>query len=130
MIRSTGNDLMLAAFLLYILINSFTMMNMLVGILVEVVGNTAEGEKTRLLEEHVRESIKTIFRQMDKDQSGRITQSEFMDMRKHNTVMRSLADLEIQEKHFEWYSQLLFEPDAYGGEATINFDKLLNMLVR
>eukprot|EP00929_Paragymnodinium_shiwhaense_P046485 TRINITY_DN23669_c0_g1_i3.p1 TRINITY_DN23669_c0_g1~~TRINITY_DN23669_c0_g1_i3.p1 ORF type:complete len:578 (+),score=97.76 TRINITY_DN23669_c0_g1_i3:158-1891(+) len=129
MIRSTGNYMMLAAFLLYILINSFTLMNMLVGILVEVVGNTAEGEKQRVLEEYVRESIKTIFRQMDKDESGRITRAEFLAMRRHKTVMKSLADLKIKEKQFDMYTELLFEPDATG-EASISFEKLLNMLLR
>jgi hypothetical protein len=61
-IRSTDNLFMLAAFIMYILINSFTMMNMLVGILVEVVGNTAEGEQTRGLEESVKENIMSIVK--------------------------------------------------------------------
>lgn len=129
-IRDTENIWMLSAFIIYILINSFTMMNMLVGILVEVVGNTADEEKKRLLEEKVRDSIKSIFIEMDKDKSGMVSRKEFQEMRRHKTVARALNDLQIKEKQFDMYCELLFEKTETGEETSIGFEKLLNMILR
>lgn len=71
---------MLFFFLLYVLLNSFTMLNMLTGILVEVVGNTAESEKKALTETSVKQSIKRLFETTDKDGSGLISKQEFLEM--------------------------------------------------
>merc|ERR1719199_1177200 len=46
-IRESGNLWMLACYIAFILISSFTILNMLIGILCEVVGATAESEKTK-----------------------------------------------------------------------------------
>eukprot|EP00929_Paragymnodinium_shiwhaense_P000975 TRINITY_DN101184_c0_g1_i1.p1 TRINITY_DN101184_c0_g1~~TRINITY_DN101184_c0_g1_i1.p1 ORF type:complete len:585 (+),score=182.02 TRINITY_DN101184_c0_g1_i1:126-1880(+) len=128
-IRSTENTMMLLAFIVYILINSFTMMNMLVGILVEVVGSTAESEKNRVLEEHVCETIKGIFKGLDQDGSGMITRSEFNDMLSDERVMAALQDLDIAQKQFEQYATLLFESDD-DEPVQISFSKLLTMILR
>jgi len=129
-IRSTGNTLMLVAFITYILINSFTIFNMLTGILVEVVASTSSGEKEKQLEDGVRDSIKTIFLRMDQDGSGRITKKEFETMIQDAGVKKSLADLEIKERQFEMYVELLFDPTDSCSEAYITFDKLINMILR
>jgi voltage-gated sodium channel len=80
-IRGAGDYHILALFIVYILINSFTLMNMLVGILVEVVGATSDGENKRLVEDSASDSIKTIFTEMDQDASGKITREEFLNVR-------------------------------------------------
>merc|ERR1711920_825046 len=129
-IRATEDMWMLTAFLLYILLNSFTMMNMLVGILVEVVGNTAEGEKQRLLQEGVKESIMTIFTQMDQDCSGMISKEEFQQMKHDAKVMEALSDLDINEPQFDKYVQLLFQSDDNGVCASLSCEKLLDAICR
>lgn len=144
-IRSTDNHkAMLLAFIAYILINSFTMMNMLVGILVEVVSKTAEREKMSMLEDQVRENITQIFDKMDKDGNNEITRKEFLEMRGHKSVMKALLDLGIEEKQFEQYAELMFEvregnaKEKEGDvakavdvdEFSISFDMLLNMILR
>eukprot|EP00931_Biecheleriopsis_adriatica_P107292 TRINITY_DN8163_c0_g1_i1.p1 TRINITY_DN8163_c0_g1~~TRINITY_DN8163_c0_g1_i1.p1 ORF type:complete len:581 (-),score=149.62 TRINITY_DN8163_c0_g1_i1:117-1859(-) len=111
-VRNQNNMWMLAAFILYILLNSFMMLNMLVGILVEVVGSTAEAETARVAQEQAREAIMTIFTQMDSDGSGLITKEEFADMKLDSKVMAALQDLGIKEKQFDTYVQLLFQPPA------------------
>mmetsp|Transcript_69266 Transcript_69266/g.150761 ORF Transcript_69266/g.150761 Transcript_69266/m.150761 type:complete len:564 (+) Transcript_69266:124-1815(+) len=127
-IRASGNYMMLLCFIVYILLNSFTMMNMLVGILVEVVGSTAEGEKNRMLEENVRESIRTIFGKMDQDGSGVISRNEFLKNARHRTVMKALEELNIKDKEFETYVEIMFEEGK--DDEGIAFDKLLNTILR
>lgn len=125
------NDLwMLTLFLCYILLNSFTLLNMLTGILVDVVGNTAEGENDRLVQAGVMESVHRIFVQMDQDGSGVITQSELMAMKEDESVMNALRKLGIKEKHFDMYVELLFETHTQGGnEPTFDFEALMETIL-
>jgi len=109
-IRTQNNYWMLAAFICYIVLNSFMMLNMLVGILVEVVGSTSEAESTRASKEQATDAIMTIFTSMDSDGSGLITKDEFSNMKYDSDVMAALLDLGIKDKQFDMYVQLLYNP--------------------
>lgn len=125
-IRASENIWMLLFFLLYILFNSFTMLNMLVGILVEVVGATADGEKERFAEEHLQITIKALFKKLDKDSSGLITRSEFVQMKGSRTVMKALEKLGITDSQFSKYADLLFENNVEG----VDFQNLLTLILK
>jgi len=133
-IHAQNNIWMLAAFIFYILLNSFMMLNMLVGILVEVVGSTAEAESQRTSKEQAAEAILTIFTSMDSDGSGLISKEEFATMKYDANVMTALRDLGIKEKQFDMYVQLLFDlPDkdpSSQGEAAMGLEKLVEALCR
>lgn len=125
-IRKTQNAFMLILFILFILISSFTILNMLIGILCEVVSATAEREKTKSAQESLREAIKTIFNTLDKDNSGCISKEEFVMMRKDPHVRQALKEMEINERHFQKYCEIAFQkPDA-----RIEEDDLIRMLLR
>lgn len=122
---------MLIAFILFVLISSFTILNMLIGILCEVVGATGEGERAKNLEQRVRIAINQLFEQMDKDKNGKITREEFLSMRRHKNVMDALKDLDIKQKHFDMYADLLFKPEEEGAPApTFDWEKTINMIMR
>lgn len=124
--------MMLVLFIVYILLNSFTMMNMLVGLIAEVVANTADSEQKRILEESVCDSIKAIYHQMDADKNGLISKDEFESMRVDPEVRKALADLDIKDKQFAQFADLLFQkgPASDKGDQYCDFDNLLNVLLR
>jgi len=122
---------MLSAFVIFVLISSFTMLNMLIGILCEVVQATGEGERNKNTEAHVRESITTLFNKIDKDKNGEITREEFLSMKRDKNVMKALQELDVKAKHFEMYADLMFNPQEEGGEIpTFDFEKTINMIMR
>jgi hypothetical protein len=131
-IRKQENyEWMEAVFILYILLNSFMMLNMLVGILVEVVGSTKEAESERIARANARDAIMTIFKQMDSDGSGKITQEEFKGMKKDEGIMEAFAELDIKAKQFDMYGQLLFgTKDKDGGTPEMSFKTLLDAICR
>merc|ERR1719265_2229468 len=92
-IRGDGKASMIVAFLIYIVIASFMMMNMLLGILVEVVGNSAEGEKKIMKEANFREAVTDILLMMDKNTDASISKDEFKDMRGNEALSKVLADM-------------------------------------
>jgi len=137
-IRETGKMGMLALFIVFILISSFTILNMLIGILCEVVSATAESEKTKAAETCVKEAITTLFHKLDVDGSGNVTEDEFMMMREDQTVRGALEEMDIYESHFNRYCEILFhghmdaDPDSEQAKEkpTISFDTLITMILR
>lgn len=137
-IMAQGDPWMLISMILFILIASFNVLNTLVGVLVEVVCATSEGEKLKAKDARVRETIRAIFDQMDEDHSGLISHTDFIHMKDHKTVMKALRELHINERHFDIFGELLFRtnagddtegPDAGPVEAReLSFDKLLTMI--
>lgn len=130
-IRGSNKTLMLIFFIIFVLISSFTMLNMLIGILCEVVCATGEGERFKSTQESAKEAITTLFKKMDRDNNGEISRNEFMEMKRSDKVMNALKDLEIKGKHFEMYADLMFKPEEEGGPMpTFDFDKAFNMIMR
>jgi len=128
---SKKNTSMMIAFVAFVLISSFTMLNMLIGILCEVVCATGEGERNKNTEVHVREAINNLFTTMDTDKNGEITREEFLSMKQDKKVMSALQELEVKAKHFEMYADLMFKPEEGSTkEPTFNFEKTINMIMR
>jgi len=131
-IRETGNMFMLSLFVVFIVISSFTILNMLIGILCEVVSATAESEKTKTAESSVKEAITEIFDTIDLDQSGTITEKEFITMRDDPKVKSALEEMDIYQSQFARYCEILFKNQELpeGKTPTINFDTLIAVLMR
>lgn len=129
-IRETENYWMLSCAVVFILISSFMMLNMLIGVLVEVVGATAAGEKEKSVELNVREAIGEIFHRMDKDSNRAISRQEFLAMRKDKNVMDALSELDITGPHFNLYAELFFRQEENGVTPSLTYDKLVSMILR
>lgn len=130
-IRESKNHWMMVAFVVFILISSFMMLNMLIGVLVEVVGATAECERATNIEDKVREAIGNIFATMDDNKNNVIDREEFMKMSDSEEVMAALSELDINQTHFELYAELLFKPDKKTKKTeSLNYDKLVSMILR
>lgn len=129
-IRASGNFWMLAAFIICILISSFMMLNMLIGVLVEIVGATAQGEKEQAVELNVREAISSIFEKMDADSNKEISMKEFLGMKDDERVMKALAELDITAPHFNLYAELFFRAEESGVTPSLTYDKLVSMILR
>jgi len=127
---SNKGPTMLTFFIIFVLISSFTMLNMLIGILCEVVCAVGEGERNKNTEAKVREAIGNLFHQMDRDGSGEISRDEFLSMKGDKNVMKALHELEVKAKHFEMYADLMFKPDTDGNIPTFDFEKTLNIILR
>jgi len=128
---SSKGTAMMLAFVIFVLISSFTMLNMLIGILCEVVCATGEGERNKNTETNVREAIQSLFQKMDKDNNGEISRDEFLSMKHDKNVMKALQALEVKPKHFEMYADLMFKHEDKDGETPkIDYAKTVDMIMR
>lgn len=64
-----------ALLILFICVGSFTVLNMLIGVICEIVGVTTTEEKEKVLRARVRE----VFAQLDADHDGGISREEFTE---------------------------------------------------
>jgi len=81
------SQIMLWVLIFFILVSNFTVFNMLIGILCEVVTATKEGEEANQAEAAVREVLEDVFDDIDKDKSGKVSSAEFEEMLKNDVDM-------------------------------------------
>jgi len=125
------STLMLLLFFLFILLSSFTVLNMLIGILCDVVHDTEVEEKQRMKVEKVKETLTGEFQKIDGDGSGKVSQKEFQHMVADSQVLGAIErQLGIDRSQLEELENLLFT-DAHGGKfKELTFDDFLKHLIR
>jgi len=72
-----------------------TVMNMLVGVLVEVVGTVADAEKESMAVTEMREQLKIVMDELDADQTGCISRAEFGKILTNRNAAKLLHDIEV-----------------------------------
>merc|ERR1719313_1972249 len=103
--------MMLMVFWVCVIVSSFTLFNMLLGILCEVCDATRQIEQAKNEEEIASEIILGFFEAMDDDKSGTINFKEYLSMASNPEVMKSLEKIGISRPKFEQYALLLFNPN-------------------
>jgi len=98
-------------FIVYILLAAFTVLNMLIGVLCEVVTKTAAEEQEAMMIREVQVQLKEVFDEIDEDKSGLISQEEFSVMSKNEIALGALTGLGIEPKHLIALKDTLFALD-------------------
>lgn len=130
-IRASGSIMMLLLFMCCVMISSFTLFNMLLGILCEVVEATEAGEKEKEEQKKLRETMMEFFKTMDLDANGSISRNEFLQMSNNEDIMNDLEKLDIDHKQFEKYAELLFTPKEDGGPLpSLQYKDAVTMIMR
>jgi voltage-gated sodium channel len=128
-VRASEKGFMVCAFLFFILVSSFMMLNMFLGILVEVVASSSEGEKIRLQSEMFREAVNDTLGAMDNNSDKKITRSEFFELtRESPKVLESLESMDVQGRHLDAYGELLFQDEEPNHGLT--YSKITDMVLR
>jgi len=129
-IRKSTSPHYIAFFVLYIIFASFTLLNMLTGILCEVVNASAESEKIKTSEAKLREAIESIVKDLDKNADGNISRNEFKKMQKNRKIIKALKELQIERTEIEKYFEFFFAPRADGSEPQVSIDEMTQTIMR
>jgi len=98
----TGGSLMLMwLFVLFMIISAFCLLNMLIGVLCEVIQDSAEQENESSQLSELRHHMAEAFIQIDTSKDGLITVQEWGKMKLEKTVRASMANLGVEEQHME-----------------------------
>ena len=89
---------MFIAMQIYILASGFTILNMLIGVLCDVVANVAADEGEKAMVKDTEQELQAVFRLGDADGSGMITHEEFTAMSDYKEVLDALARLGVEPR--------------------------------
>ena len=106
------NPWMLVAMLMFILTASFTILNMLIGVLCEVVTTVKIREQEKTMIRDTQDRLKNIFLLGDIDGSGTISHDEFEAMSEYKEVLDALGEIGIEPKDFCAIAAVLFEDET------------------
>lgn len=90
---------MCACFLLFVLIASFTVLNMLIGVLCEVVSGVAEAEKENHVVMYVKNKLLSVLSEEDEFGTGMLAEGRFKSFLEHPDVAKALRDLGVDSEH-------------------------------
>eukprot|EP00747_Dinoflagellata_sp_TGD_P030585 gnl/TRDRNA2_/TRDRNA2_134735_c0_seq1.p1 gnl/TRDRNA2_/TRDRNA2_134735_c0~~gnl/TRDRNA2_/TRDRNA2_134735_c0_seq1.p1 ORF type:complete len:579 (-),score=125.67 gnl/TRDRNA2_/TRDRNA2_134735_c0_seq1:24-1760(-) len=83
--------------ILFILIAAFTVLNMLIGVICEIVSSTCDDERDKMM----RDKVEYLFAQIDSDSSGGITKRELLNAQAAKELAKLGIDRELMLQAFE-----------------------------
>lgn len=99
-------------FFLFFAISSMTLLNMLIGVLCEVVNQTSSEEKEESQVSELRMCIEDAFGLIDQNNDGRVCEDEWSRIKDDATVRKSLAGLGVEaaqmDERLDQMQQTLF----------------------
>lgn len=97
--RTGGSLILFWVFIIFMIISAFCLLNMLIGVLCEVIDDSAakENESTQISE--LKRNMATAFKAIDSSQDGLITSSEWKAMKDRPEVRASMANLGVEEQY-------------------------------
>jgi len=107
---------------LYLLIITFaTLLNMLIGVVCEVIADAAAEEEEEESENLLRNTIQDAFHEIDQNSDGLVCSDEWMKISENPNVRRTMESIGIEEERMEerleQMSDMLFQDaDDIGGE--------------
>merc|ERR1712039_1093879 len=84
-----------AIFILFVLVSSLMVLNMLIGVLCAVVTAVAAAEKEKILVTYVKSKLMGVLVRLDEDGNGTISKDEFDQLVHIPEAVRALEDLGV-----------------------------------
>jgi hypothetical protein len=119
-------------FVLFVFFSTFTILNMLIGILCEVVSNVKNAEKEELDKAWLKSTLKTIMEnEIDTDHDGYISKSEFLLILEKPKAVGALSKMGYDVPALVDLSDLLFPEDEDVPEGVkLTFDEFISVLIQ
>mmetsp|Transcript_76919 Transcript_76919/g.135525 ORF Transcript_76919/g.135525 Transcript_76919/m.135525 type:complete len:655 (-) Transcript_76919:121-2085(-) len=115
-------------FLLFVLLAALTVMNMLIGVLCEVVSAVAATEQEEMTVSFVKHKMQYIMKEsgLDQDGNGEISQEEFMQIVENKQAMRTLAEVGVDPIGLIELGDMIFdEPDK-----ELSFEEFMGVVLQ
>jgi len=98
-------------FVLFVLLSSFTILNMLVGLLCDVVSAVAAAEKEKVMVSCITSKLLGVLDSIDTDGNGTISKAEFTEIMQIPEAVQALTELGVDVQNLMSLSDHLFEVD-------------------
>lgn len=95
-------------FMAFMLTGAFTVMNMLIGVLCDVMSNVADDQKDDSAVNQLKSQIETLIREVDVDGDMMVSKKEFAAMLHNKDALQSLTDVEVDVMALVHYADFIF----------------------
>jgi uncharacterized membrane protein (GlpM family) len=112
---------------LFIVLASLTVMNMLIGVLCEVVSSVAEEERESMITDKVHDKFDGIVRQLDSSGDQKLSWKEFQKIMENQDAIDALESVHVDPVGMIDFAQDWFQED--GKEKSIDFEEFMNIVL-
>lgn len=122
---------MLVLFYTYLLLTALTMMNMLIGVICEVVSAVSSTEKEALMLSYVRDQIKALMIEGDFDENQNICKEEFLQLLHNKAAANILQDTGVDVVGLVDVADTIFEanPEDADEDRSLSFAEFMNLVL-
>ncbi|CAE8619686.1 unnamed protein product [Polarella glacialis] len=103
---------MVFIFLSFVFLSCLTVMNMLIGVLCEVVSAVKQLEEQTAAHELVKGTVLVLLKQLDVDESGDISKEEMANVMEHEQARACLQDLNVDVEHLMDLLDMHYEDES------------------
>jgi hypothetical protein len=100
---------MAAIFIFFVIISAVMVMNMLIGILCEVISAVAETEKEKLVVNFVKSQLLDVLAKSDRDGDGLLNKAEFTKLLEEPQAQKAIEELGVDASDMEDLADRIFE---------------------
>jgi len=111
----------------YISLASLTVMNMLIGVLCEVISAVAEEEKESMIVDKVNEKFGTIVKELDKNNDGTLCWEEFQQILDYPDALQALESVNVDAEGMVDMAEDFFFDD--GEPLAVTFEEFMEMVL-
>eukprot|EP00929_Paragymnodinium_shiwhaense_P120738 TRINITY_DN9276_c0_g5_i1.p1 TRINITY_DN9276_c0_g5~~TRINITY_DN9276_c0_g5_i1.p1 ORF type:complete len:911 (+),score=225.90 TRINITY_DN9276_c0_g5_i1:113-2845(+) len=111
--------------LMFVLLASMTIMNMLVGVLVEVVSTVASVEKETIQVNFVKQKLQSTLEELDENQDGMISRHEFNMLLAMPESARALQDVGVDVVGLVDFADVIFDD-----QESLTFANFMEMVLQ
>jgi len=101
-------------FMAFVLVAAVTLLNLLVGVLVNVMATMAKTETEKASIAYIKRKLLSVLEDLDEDKSGTISREEFDDLMSVPTAVQVLHELGVDPTYLLSLSETIFNPLAMG----------------
>jgi hypothetical protein len=112
---------------IYIALSSLTVMNMLIGVLCEVISAVAAEEKESMMIDKVKDKFGKIVKMLDKNSDGCLSWDEFQEIFKHQEAMEALESVNVDASTLVDVAEDFFFED--GQKVKIEFSQFMEIVL-
>eukprot|EP00439_Symbiodinium_sp_Y106_P063379 s1557_g9.t2 len=121
---------MIFVFFLYVLLTNITVMNMLIGIVCEVVSEVKLSDEKNTAVVYLKRNLRNLLIELDEDNNNQISKRELHAASKLPRAREVLKELDVDVDNLIVLTEPLFEQDADAGrEQEVTREELLNVIL-
>jgi len=118
-------------FFCFVLLAALTVMNMLIGVLCEVVSAVAATEREEMLVGYVNGRLRSVVAILDKDGDNQISKREFVQILENSDAVRCLQEVGVDVVGLIDFADYIFEDeDAVDVDKQLTFSQFMDVVLQ